>query len=823
MPTGADFALVTDKKLLGVRDFDLWLLKYLRDYIGQGVKRLFIQGSFQERMPLSSSSPNFIDVELKPTYNDGFAHDGSGHILDLGVDDELREVAFANVSGQTYEVGASYVEYPVGIRTNPRTGRFEYDRMREGIGVQASPDSMTVDPSTLTFVVDALFEQGVTVGDHTNRAVRVFRLAPGDAASDESIAIETCTVFYDGQNKITTSGQLGQTAPSNDEDVYVVQLIGVTVLMNTATNAPSQLPQSVFFIGTVEGNGGTPDTFDITGQQVIEAQSADMITVDPLPDWFDSDNNPGGTLQDVLEKIITDLATVQTGDLSTAGSQKIASLALDDWFDGTTNPEDSVQAQLSKIVSDLGGVFNDGDIVGAQKISAGALANWADGTTNDFGSVQTVLAGIVAALVSVTGQRGAGKITAPALPDWADGTTNPAARVDEALAKVVTDLTSLVDAGGTAKIAGIEITGEPYTMGAGPLLIQLAGLLTGLNETAVYNERRTEFEALRNVNLVYTDAGGGSFRDIAAQHNGGDPNEFIEQMIAVGDGNTIARFSPGQNWLSVSPDAGFNSGFNSVAQGGSVFVIVGNSGEIQSGTGGTFTRRKNGGNSLRAVAYMGGTFCAVGDSGDIWTSPTGTTWTQRTGAAGTTAQNYVGIATDGSQFVVLVGNNTGQTAKVMTSPDGVTWTEQGSGASASNAWLQRQIQYDPRHGFVALRVSNSDVGVSRSDDGVNWLVYSVASNGPVISETSFKICLLDRQVAYLHSNGALYNAIVAEEVNQSPDVDIAGYQNIFHIADCVPGGIRNVKGTLHVFGQNAAGDAVILTSAPIRPNGIRGV
>lgn len=818
MPTGSDFALVTDKKLLGVRDFDLWLLKYLRDNIGQSVKRLFIQGSFQERMPLSSSDTNLIEVELKPTYNDGFAHDGAGHILDLGIDDELREAAFANVNGQTYEVGASYIEYPVGIRSaNPRTGKFEYDHMREGIGVQATPDSVTVDPSTLTFVVDALFEQGVTVGDHTNRVVRVFRLVPGDAASDESIAIETCVVFYDGQNKIATSAQLGQTTPSDQAVAYLVQLIGVTVLMDTATNAPSQLPQSVFFIGTVEGNGATPDTFDITGQQVIEAQSADMITVDPLPSWFDGDSNPGGTLQDVLEKIVADLGTVQSGDLSTAGSQKIASLALNDWFDGTPNPEDSVQNQLAKIVSDLADVIDDGDIVGAQKISAGALAAWADGTPNDFGSVQTVLAGTVAALVSTTDQRGAGKITAPALPDWGDGTTNPAARVDEALAKIVTDLTSVVDGGGTAKIMGIELDSEPYGLSQSVLLFQLAELLSNLNETVVYNERRTEFAAIQGAHVAYRDVGAGRIADLAAEY---DVGGNIVRMIAVGAGNTIARLTPAQVWLSVTPDAGFNLGFNAVASGAVGFALVGQSGEIQSHIGGTTTRRKTGGANLNDVAYNSGNgvYCAVGSSGHIWTSTNLIAWTQRTGAAGMATDGYAAIESDGNLFVV-----TSSIGRIMTSPDGITWTLRSSGSGDSETvYLLRQLQYSPRFGFVALySVFSNGVGTSYSDDGITWVHQF---SGTVVGGASFTVlALLDRQVAYLHRTGALYNAMVVEHPQTVPSYDTAGTQCILNIADCEVSVALNVKGALHVVGRDSAGDGVILVGPCMRPNTIQGV
>lgn len=808
MPTADSLALITAKKLLGYIDFDVYLKQYLVKAIREATKRLFIQGSFDERMPLSSPGADQVQVDLKPTYGDGFAHDGSGRLLDLEQID--RTAYFENVGGQTYEVGAEYIEVPVGIRVNPRTGKYEYDHLVEGIGRQAAPDSTTVNASTLTFVVDSLFEQGVSPGNHTGRQVRAFSIVPGDVATSEAVAIETCTVFYDGQNKITTTGFLGESVPGAAGGHYV-QLIGLTVFRDTATNRPSLSPKVAFFIGTVDGNGGTPTGFDVSAQNVISNQSADLVSVDPLSNWFDGSPNAATTVQAALEKIVSDLA-------ATTGSEKLGSGVLPDWFDANANPSDSIQNQLYKIVDDLAKATGGG----ASKISAQALADWADGTTNPLGSVQALFANIVGALTSTTGLRGAGKLTVPARSDWADGTTNPAARLDEALEKIVSDLTSTVGFGGTGKIQGVELGSDPYAIGSGQLVLQLAGLQVAVSETAVFNERRTEFAALRNVDVVYADVGGGSMRDVAARHFGDDPNEYIMQMIAVGDGNTIARFLPGQNWVSVTPDAGFAGGFGGVAYGGGAFVIVGATGEIQSGLT-SFTRRKTGGSDLHAVAYMGGLFCAVGDSGNIWTSSDGTTWTQRTGAAGTTTQNYVGIATDGAQFVVLVGNSTAESSKIMTSADGITWTEQVSAAAPSTAWLRRQIQYTPRHGFVALRITNSDVALARSDDGVNWIVYGAASNDVVILEASFRLCLLDRQVAFLHSNGTLYNAIVTEQIHQSPDVDHAGDQNVFHVADCVPAGVKNIKGTLHVFGQNAAGDAVILTSAPIRPNTIYGV
>ncbi len=311
MPTAAEFAFITDKKLLGFTDFDVYFLKYLRNEIRQGISRQFVQGSFDEAMPLSSPGANQVQVDLKPILLDGFAHDGAGHILDLDQID--RTANFENIAAQVYEVGARYVEYPKEIRINPRTGKPEYDRYVEGIGREAIPDLVTVGGSTLTFRVDSLFEQGGGV-NHTGRQVRVFRIVPGDVATSEAVAIETATVFFGGgQNQITTVGLLGQSVADSNPNFYVVQLIGITVFKDNAANRPTQEPDETFFVGTVTGNGGTPTVFDVSGQTLIHSAAAGDIDVLALGNWADGTTNPAANLQTVLAKIVADLTSTTGG------------------------------------------------------------------------------------------------------------------------------------------------------------------------------------------------------------------------------------------------------------------------------------------------------------------------------------------------------------------------------------------------------------------------------------------------------------------------------------------------------------------------------
>lgn len=815
MPTADEFVSLTSKKLLGFVDFDSYLLRYLRKAIREATKRLFIQGSFEERMPISGSDANEILVELKPILQDGFAHDGSGRLLDLQDEDD-RYATFENVNGQIYEVGASYVEYPREIRINPRTGKPEYDRFVEGIGVQATADSAVIGGSTITLVVDSLFEAG-GAGDHTGRDVRVFLLlGPGDIGNTATAAIETCFVFYDGENKITTAGYLGQTVPEPDEDAYVVQLIGPIVYRDTASNKPTARPSEVFFIGTVEGNGGTPDTFDISGQQVIQAQSADLITVDPLPDWYDGAGNPGGTVQAALDKIIYDLATVVTGDLTIAGSQKISSAELPFWYDSTTNPISSVYGQLYKIVYDLRFLDGENSISGAKKISAYSPGNWADTEGAAFGSIQDVLNDFVAALTSVTGQRGAGKLTAPARAAWADSTANPAANLDAAVNKIVTDLAT---GDGTAKIMSPALSGDPYdVISSGPLATVLGIIYGQLNLSE--RRARANFEAIavQSLRRAYTNPSW-TVIDIDCSIN---VLGSTAQLVAVGDNDTLlVRFS-GSQWQAATPDDGYSAGIRAVVNGTLGWVWVGYGGWIQrSSDGFGWTTAKFLGNNFTDIAFKPtatATYCAVGLGGYIWTSTNTTTWNQQTGAAGMHTDDYVSVRWGAGVFVV-----TTSTGKIMTSPSGSTgtWTQRATGTLTGTlpAYLERQLRYNALFGFVALYNRNSgEIGLAASLDGITWSV-TTSGNDSNLDEPNVRLALLERSAVYLMTKDDTQpyslNAMVAHHTTVRPGTANTSRQ-IFDIEECFPFGAKDLNGVLFVVGRLNNGDGCILSGAPYR-------
>lgn len=307
MTTGAEFASITNKKLLGSQDFEERILRYLQTSIFQSVSRLFVEGSFSELVPLSSPGVDQVQVDLKTVLQDAIVHDGGGRILDL--DQLSRIMQFENTAAQDYEVGARYIEVPSGVQINPSTGNPEYAKKLEGVGVEAEPTSVTDNGANITFRVDSLFEQGVAVGDHSGRQVRVFKKVPADGATTEGVAIETLTVsFGGGQNQITSAALFGQSVVSTTAADYYVQLVGPVVLKISATNRPSQ-QSDAWFCGVVTGNGGTPVAFDITGQMVIQSQSASGIQFVPFTDPTLGMDIVAADVQNAIEEVVADLAT----------------------------------------------------------------------------------------------------------------------------------------------------------------------------------------------------------------------------------------------------------------------------------------------------------------------------------------------------------------------------------------------------------------------------------------------------------------------------------------------------------------------------------
>lgn len=312
MTTGAEYASITHKRLVGFQDFGERGIEYLRELCRQTLDSLYNHGSFVEKMTLDSVTANTVRLGLKPTELNGLVHDGNGHLLDIEqiMTAGYREDLFEN-NATFYEVGAGFVSRPSGIQINARTGLPEFIKRVEDIGDEADPDLVTDNGNgTITFRVDSLVEPAGGES-FAGREVRVFKKVLAAGATTELEAIETLVVSYGGTNNtITTVGALGQSVISTVAADYTVQLVGLSI-RRAGGSQPLSASDHHFIAGAVFGNGGTPVAFATATQAIIN--TANLTAIGARSPWADGTTNPADDLGDVLEKIITDLTSVTGG------------------------------------------------------------------------------------------------------------------------------------------------------------------------------------------------------------------------------------------------------------------------------------------------------------------------------------------------------------------------------------------------------------------------------------------------------------------------------------------------------------------------------
>lgn len=261
--TGEDYVHLTNKKILGLDDFGVDFLGYLRDRDEALATNVFQEdGTFgATKVGLAADGADKIQVTDIAEQTDG-----AGNLVQLpagaGISTGLQ---FENTVAIPYYVALHHAERPRGVRINPRLGQPEFERYEEAIGERAEPDAVTVGGSTLTFEIDSVVEAGVS---NAGRKCLVWKKTPGEYATLESQAVEETIVFYSGgKNQITTTTLLGQAIGVGVTADYYVLLLGPSVRRNTDLQAAS----GYAFIGTVTGAGaGNPPTvFDISGQWLI--------------------------------------------------------------------------------------------------------------------------------------------------------------------------------------------------------------------------------------------------------------------------------------------------------------------------------------------------------------------------------------------------------------------------------------------------------------------------------------------------------------------------------------------------------------------------
>lgn len=162
----------------------------------------------------------------------------------------------------------------------------------------------------------------------------------------------------------------------------------------------------------------------------------------------------------------------------------------------------------------------------------------------------------------------------------------------------------------------------------------------------------------------------------ALAHNG------ARRWLAVGENGLIATSDDqGETWTARTPAGGYTGRFNTAYFAAGLFVIAGQSAEVQTSPDGvTWTSQNSGSAELLGVVYDGTAWVAVGALGGagyvLTAAAAAVTWTAQT--APTFAVDLRGVASDGAGKVVAVGDRASTTlGQVSVSTDhGVTWTDE---------------------------------------------------------------------------------------------------------------------------------------------------
>ncbi len=201
------------------------------------------------------------------------------------------------------------------------------------------------------------------------------------------------------------------------------------------------------------------------------------------------------------------------------------------------------------------------------------------------------------------------------------------------------------------------------------------------------------------------------------------------RLVAVSGYNVSVSTNGGVSWSSSSLFP--NSALNGVAANNSVFVAVGDNGNIYASADGvSWTQRTPPTYNVIywAVTWTGNLFVAVGTYGQIATSPDGIAWTARTSGV---ADALTAVAANGGEVVAA-----GTSGALIKSATGASWNRVGTSAAAaaSTSASVTAICWNGAEFLAAQAYSDTWLV---SSDGVTWtsraipnrFVYDLVWNG----------------------------------------------------------------------------------------------
>ena len=380
MATAAAYFNPTRKRLIGTEDLKDRLMDHVRTLVQESFERSFRTGVvYDTALGLASGGTDRVSVT-----GTSIATDGQGHLLDIDANGYNTGLYFQNALGVVYEVGLKYADIPDGLQINPRTGLPEFIAFKEAVGVEAEPDLVTDNGSTITFRVNSSTEAGVS---NAGRQVLVYKKEPGKNAITEGQAVEIRTVVWSGgHNIVTTSGLLGQDAGSVSTTAsdYVCVLMGPHITRNTVIYGTD----GYCFLGEVTGvgAGGSPAAFVTTNQDVLDASLSDLQDIT-------SRNASTDRLKVDVKSYAGDVSDPQIAVRDPGGSIVFEVDGNGNVvIQGTTTQQDVVQVNSSETITDnltAGDATGDSHLIKGtwRHTDPGASANYfrVDGATGRIG------------------------------------------------------------------------------------------------------------------------------------------------------------------------------------------------------------------------------------------------------------------------------------------------------------------------------------------------------------------------------------------------------------------------------------------------------
>ncbi|MBN8685936.1 MAG: T9SS type A sorting domain-containing protein [Chitinophagales bacterium] len=208
------------------------------------------------------------------------------------------------------------------------------------------------------------------------------------------------------------------------------------------------------------------------------------------------------------------------------------------------------------------------------------------------------------------------------------------------------------------------------------------------------------------------------------------------KYLVLSTGNRFYSSGDLSNWSYVITSGVSPTQLNGMVFGAGLFVVIGNSGTIQSSADGiTWTTRTSGTTeTLRRIYFINSTFLAIGDKRTLLSSADGITWSAVAFNAGVATQDFMSLSF-GNGVYVLSARSAGSGNYIYRSATATSnsWTYYSNPMTVSESINRVEFLKDKFWGFIV------GSNIYTSADGITWtnITGSVSLTQPDLSTTTF--------------------------------------------------------------------------------------